>query len=306
MPSPESRHVFELNEQLRDRWNAAAAAPSDDPGGDARRIHREFMAQLEVPADAVFTEVDAGGAPAIWADAPNADPRIVVLHLHAGGYVLGDAEGYRGFGARVSAAAGARALVLDYRLAPENPFPAALEDALAAYDWLLRFGYAPGDIVVTGDSAGGGLVLVLLQTLRDAGRPLPAGAVSISPLADFTASGESMQTNRDADPLVTREAVVLGGADYFGDLDPRDPRVSPLFGEWQGLPPLLFFAGSIERLRDDAKRCAERARAAGVDAEYVEAEGQCHVYPIFADRLPEARDAIDRIGGFVRRTTRAR
>lgn len=299
MPSPEADEVFRMNQQLLVDWTSDPNATIED----FRRVFEEFCDQLEIPADAKFENVDAGGVPSIWATAPSADPARAVLHFHSGGYVLGSARGYRSFGARLSAASGARVLLIDYRLAPEHPYPAAIEDAQRAYQWVLDQGIAASDIVISGDSAGGGLALTLLQTLRDTNQPLPAAGVAISPWADFRLAGDSMTSNADKDPLVPGPQLlqmmvhmIIGESG-----DPANPRVSPIYGDWAGIPPLLVLAGSIETLRDDGVRAVESARAAGVDATFVEGDEMTHIWPIYADRLPEARESLEQIGNFARR-----
>jgi monoterpene epsilon-lactone hydrolase len=297
MASAAADDVFAMNQRLLADWTADPEATMDD----MRRVFEEHMGQIAVPEGTTFETVDAGGVPAIWATAPGASAERAVIHTHSGGYVLGSAAGYRSFGGELSAATGARVLLLDYRLAPEDPAPAALEDAVAAYHWVVDSGIDPARIVISGDSAGGGLSLSAMQAIRDEGGAQPAAGVSISPVADWTFTGESMTTNAAVDPLVPGPAMLEGMRTMVvpEGWDPRDSRVSPLFGDWSGLPPLLLFAGSLECLRDDAKRCAEAAAAAGVDATYVEGEDMCHIWPVYADRLPEARDALAEIGSFV-------
>jgi monoterpene epsilon-lactone hydrolase len=298
MLSPENAAVHQANRDLLTAWTADPNASVDD----FRRIFEEFLAELAVAPDAAFEEVDAGGVPAIWACAPGAASDRAVIHFHSGGYVLGSAKGYRSFGANLSAATGARVLLVEYRRAPEHQAPAALEDANSAYRWVLNQGVSPSHVAISGDSAGGGLALALLQTLRDEGGELPAAGVSLSPWADFKLAGESMKTNADKDPLVPGpDLLAMMVTMVIGeDGDPGDPRVSPLYGDWSGLPPLLVMAGSIETLRDDGTRCVEAAKAAGVDARFIEGEDMVHIWPIFADRLPEARASLEEIGSFVK------
>lgn len=302
MPSAEAEAVLTLNRDLRDAW---LADPTYDLP-DLRRIFEDWLGQFEIPAGTGFAEVACNGVPCIWAEAPGAATDRVVVHFHSGGYLLGSAHGYRSFGGYLSAATGCRVLLVDYRLAPENPFPAAVEDALAVYAWVLAQGHPPADVVICGDSAGGGLALVALQAIRDEGLALPAAGIAISPLADFAHSGESRQLNAARDPLVTMDLIGSLGATYCGEIDPTHPRLSPLYGDWTGLPPLLIFAGEIEMLRDDGKLCAAAAVRQGVDATYVEGEGMAHIWTLYADRLPEAREALERIGAFVRRHLSAR
>lgn len=298
MPSPAAAQVFRSNQELLAAWTADPAYGIED----FRRIFDAFLAGLAIPTGATFTPVDAGGVPAIWADAAGVDTDRVVILFHAGGLVMGTAQGYRSCGAYLSAATGARVLLVDFRLAPESPFPAQLDDALASYRWVLAQGTSPGSVVIAGDSAGGGLAMSTLLALRDSGAPLPAAGLAVSPLADWTASGDSMTTNADSDPLLPGPGMVLMLRPMLvGDDEVTNPYVSAVFGDYRGLPPLLVLAGSIEVLRDDGKRIVEAAQRAGVDAEFVEGEAMVHIWPVFADRLPEAREALDRIGAFVRK-----
>ena len=267
---------------------------------ESRRIFEDWLSELAIPEDARFEPVEIGGVPCIWAEAPGIHANRVVIHFHSGGYLLGSANGYRSFGTFLSAASGCRVLLPDYRLAPEHPYPAAIEDALTVYEAVVELGHAPSQIAFCGDSAGGGLVFAALQAMRDRGVPFPAAAVSISPLADFTHSGESYRTNAAFDPLVTLETLKSQAATYCEGHDPRSPGLSPLFGEWSNLPPLLILAGEIEMMRDDGKRCAEAAAAAGVNATYLEGAGMMHIWTLFADRLPEAREALEQVGSFIK------
>lgn len=297
MPDISHQELLEMNRQLRDAWLADPTYTYDD----FRRIFEEWLADFAIPDGTYIETVDAGGVPALWATSPNCDNDSVVVHFHSGGYILGSAHGYRSFGGYLSLATNAKVLVVDYRLAPDHAHPAAVEDALAVYRWLLAEGYSAGRITLCGDSGGGGLALVALQQIRDAHLPLPACTVAISPLADFTASGESRITNMPIDPLVTTDLLEAMAQTYCGDKDRRDPMLSPLFGDWSGLTPVLVLAGEIEAMRDDGKLCAEAAARAGVDARYLEGKGMVHIWPVYADRLPEAREALTEIGDFVRR-----
>lgn len=298
MPSPEAAQVFQMNQQLLADWTADPEATVDD----MREVFERFLAQIRPTDDATFEDVDANGVPAIWVDTPGAAADRVVIHYHSGGYVMGSAEGYRGFGAHLSAATGARVLLVDYRLAPEHPFPAGAEDGMASYEYVVGTGVSPSNIVISGDSGGGGLALVLMHDLRDRGGEQPAAGVFLSPLADMTLTGESMQTNAANDPLLPGEGLLgVLVPMILGEHGRReDPRISPVFADYTGLPPLLFFAGSIEALRDDAVRCAQAAKDAGVDAEMVIGEDMVHIWPTYADRLPEAREALEKIGAFVK------
>jgi phosphinothricin tripeptide acetyl hydrolase len=238
--------------------------------------------------------------PAEWLRPPAAVAGRVVLYLHGGGYVIGSPRSHRHLAAAIASAGAANALLLDYRLAPEHPFPAAVDDAVAAYRWLLDQGIAPRHVVIGGDSAGGGLTVATLLALRDASVPLPAGGVCISPWVDLTCSGESYRTKAEADPIVKRGPIEEMARAYLGDRDRRAPLASPLFADLRGLPPLLIHVGSEEVLLDDAVQLSERARQAGVTATLEVWDEMIHVWHWFLPMLDEAQAAVDSIGRFVR------
>ena len=252
-----------------------------------------FTGQL--PAGVIREPRDVNGVPAEWVAMPGAAADRVVLYFHGGGYVLGSIATHRDLAARISAASGARVLVVDYRLGPEHRFPAAVDDALAAYKWLLDAGYAPAKIAFAGDSAGGGLTFATLLAARDARLPLPATAVAISPWVDLAGTGESMTTKAAEDPIVQKAPVLLLAGHYLGDTDPRTPLASPLYADLRALPPLLIQVGSAETLLDDSTRIADKLRAAHVDVELEVWPDMIHVWHAFA-MLPEAGQAIERIG----------
>ena len=246
--------------------------------------------------------VDIDGMPAAWLVPEGADEDRAILYLHGGAFVIGGVESHWKMVGRLADAAACRALIIDYRLAPEHPFPAGLDDCLAAYEWLLHSGIAPEKLIVAGDSAGGNLTLALLIALRDAGKPLPAGAVAISPATDLTFAGESRITRAQLDPffrnLGPETTALLKG--YTGDHDPRHPLISPLYGDLHGLPPLLLHVGDHEALLDGVVGFGERAAAVGVDVQMVVWPGMFHVFQIFAPVLPEARQANAQIAAFIR------
>jgi acetyl esterase/lipase len=221
----------------------------------------------------------------------------------AGAYIIGSPSLYRHLTWRVAAAARARVLAVDYRLAPEHPFPAALDDASTAYNWLLDDGADPARIVVMGDSAGGGLVFSLMLKLRDEGCRLPGAAVALSPWTDLALTGASLKPNGGADPTLRTDHAPLFVNDYLAGADPRTPYASPLYGDPAGLPPTLIQVGSDEVLRDDAVRMAERMRTAGCEVELEIWPRMPHVWHAFVPFVPEARQAIGRIGAFVRQRT---
>lgn len=250
-------------------------------------------------AGTVTTPVDAGGLKAHRVTTPACRPGHHVLYLHGGGYATGTLALYRHFTWRVASVTRAAVVIIDYRLAPEHPFPAALDDAVTAYRWLLT--QSTGPIVVMGDSAGGGLALALLLKLRDEGLPLPAAAAVLSPWTDLTLSGASVLANARIDPLINIEEAEVYSQLYLAGADPRTPYASPLYGDPAGLPPTLIHVGSDEVLYDDSARMAERMRSAGCRVELEVWPRMPHVWHTLAPVLLEAREAIARIGVFVER-----
>lgn len=236
---------------------------------------------------------------------PNAGGGGVLFYIHGGGYLFGSPRVYRTMTFRLALAAGVNVFALRYRLAPESRCPAPIEDAVNAYESLLRSGMRPGDIVFGGDSAGGGLALAAMQALAAKGAPMPAGAVLYSPWTDLTASGASVARNAESDCMFREETVRSGGRRYAGTLDLEDPRVSPLFGDLRGLPPLLVFASSSEMLFDDSARLVERARAQGTSVRFEQRAGLAHVWPLLAALMPEGKEAIALTAEFIRERLRA-
>ena len=251
------------------------------------------------PAPDVTRETVSAGVPAEWICAGPVRTDAAILYLHGGGYVIGSINTHRALAAELGRAAGIAALVIDYRLAPEAPFPAAVDDATAAYRWLLARGIAPGRLAIAGDSAGGGLTVATLVALRDAGLPLPAAAVCFSPWVDLEGIGESMTERAERDPFVQKEGLLELAATYLGGKDPRTPLAAPLYADLAGLPPLLIQVGEAETLYDDAVRLAERARKSGVDVTLEPWADMIHVWQLFAPVLPEAREALAAAGRFI-------
>lgn len=244
-----------------------------------------------------YEKVDAGGVRAEWFVPDGADPSRTLLYLHGGGYVLGSIDSHRDPVTRLAIAAKARALVIDYRLAPEHAFPAQLDDAKAAYRWLLRTGVAPGRLVVAGESAGAGLTLSLLVALRDAREPLPAGAACMSPWVDLEVTGGTMTQNARFD-YVTRDTLRLY-AKWFAPRDRTNPHASALHADLRGLPPLLVTAGGSETLLDDARRLADRATEHGVRVTFEVEADMIHAWPLFAAGFPRCQASLERVAAYL-------
>jgi len=270
-----------------------------DPQGLRRRADR-MAGAIRLHKNVRVAPVDAGPVPSEWLIPQDAPEDRALLYLHGGAWFMGSARVYRAFVSRLAHASRVRALVIDYRLAPEHPFPAGLDDCMAAYEWLRQNGNPPSKIVVAGDSAGGNLTLALLVALRDAGRPLPAGAVALSPATDLAGTGESRRTHLHLDPFFSNMKPNTIIEDYITSHDPRDPLISPLFADPSGLPPLLIHVGDHEMLLDDAVRFGDRAGAAGVQVKTVVWAGMFHVFQMFDPFLPEAREANRQIATFIR------
>jgi monoterpene epsilon-lactone hydrolase len=257
-----------------------------------------------VPDDVLVTKVTAGGVPAYWLATPGADTGRVLLFVHGGGYELGSLRSDGELAARLGRASGMRVLFPEYRLAPEQPFPAAIDDVLASWHWLRSdVDLGARSIAVAGDSAGGGLAVALLVAARDAGEALPAAAVLMSPTVDLTGSGASMAERADQDPISTPAMLRQFAADYLAGADPRTPLASPLFASLSDLPPLLVQAGTADLLFSDSERLAAAAAEAGVDVTLEIGEGLPHVYQILLG-TPEAAEATERIGKFLRALVR--
>jgi phosphinothricin tripeptide acetyl hydrolase len=253
------------------------------------------------PSDTSVTPVGAGAVPSEWISSPRAREDAVLLYLHGGGYVIGSPRSHRHLAEALARSAELSCLLPEYRLAPEHPFPAAVDDALAAYRWLVEDKrIAPARIAVAGDSAGGGLTVATLVAIREAGLGLPGAAVAISPWTDLTCSAASYRSLAARDPLVSLPDISIMAGRYLGPADPRAPLASPLFADLRGLPALLIQVGSEEVLIDDASGLAERARAAGVDVTLEVWEQMIHVWHWFLPWLDEAGTAVEKIGGFLR------
>ena len=274
--------------------------PENPTVAEMRARMEEMGDRFQAPADAEVAAVSVAGCPAEWVAAPGAEADRAVLYLHGGGYVIGSCNTHRNLAYNLSAAARARVLLLDYRLAPEAPFPAALDDAVAAYGWLLDEGFRADRLSIGGDSAGGGLTAATLVALRQRGQPLPAAGLCISPWVDMEGVGASMTGKLDDDPLLNHDLLLWFSERYLAGADARAPLAAPIYADLAGLPPLLIQVGTAEVLLDDALRLAERARAAGVDVSLDVAHDMVHVWHLFQPVLDEAGEAIRRAGAFLR------
>lgn len=280
-------------------WSRATARASSFASIEHMRavMERRFNRPLLPPG--VTRQVEnVSGLRAEWLIPARIGLDGVLFYLHGGAWTLGWYQPHRWLVAHLAKATGLRAFALDYRLAPEHPFPAALEDCLMAYRWLLGQGFRPDHIVIAGDSAGGNLTLTTMISLREAGEPLPRAAVCLSPVTDLAEAGESGEPVPDAGlPISWAQAQLRS---YLGDTDPRLPLVSPFYGDLHGLPALLIQVGGEEILRRDAQRFVPRARAAGVDVTLQVWPGMWHVWQILVPFMPEAREAVQEIAAFIR------
>lgn len=294
-----SQEMISVKETMWATRRQAEGGP--EPTVEKLRADMEaMMAALPAIPGVSYEPADAGGVPAEWATPDGVAPRGTLLYLHGGGYFEGSIDTHRRLVAALSRAAGVRGLSVGYRLAPEHPFPAAVEDAVAAYRWLVSEGReAPGRVVVAGDSAGGGLTFATLVALRDGGDPLPAGGFGISPWTDLAATGESLTTRRDQDPMIDPASLDVTVARYLPAGDRRQPLASPLYADLEGLPPLLIHVGGAEVLYDDAARMAQAARKAGVEVELAEWDGAFHVWHMLAGMLPESDEAVAAAGAWI-------
>ena len=286
MASPELQEVQSLL--------ANTVRPAGTPVDVRRQAYEDLMSRFPIPSDVSVERVDAGGVPGDWVSVPDSRSDHAILYLHAGGNVLCSAFTHRGLAAHLSVAADARVLIIDFRRAPEHPFPAALDDTVTAYRWLLDRGFAPEQMAIAGDSGGGALVISAMFVLREAGDPLPAAGISASP----------GYFNLDRDP---NDPLRVHIADYYiGDADPKSPLLSPILGDLTGLPPILIQIGTTEDLVDEAYAMAEKMREAGVEVEMDLWEDVFHCWQMFAQAAPEGREAVDRMGIFVRKHTGSR
>ena len=273
-----------------------SAFPVDSDVNQQRRQLRELASAQPLPAELTVTAAALGGVPTAEITVDGVEPRHVVLYFHGGVYVIGDAFQAADLASQVGRRTRAKVISVDYRLAPEHPYPAAVDDALAAYEALLRNGTAPSDIVFAGESAGGGLAVATLVNARDHGLPLPAAAFAMSPYADLTLAGTTMETKREADPLLSRELLQPRVTDYAAGQDAALGLISPIFADLSGLPPLIIQAGTHEVLLDDAIRLARQAATADVEVTLDITPRVPHVFQAYHAILDEAAAALDRAG----------
>lgn len=292
MASPQLETIVQM---LRSRPNRPEGL---DPQ-QTRAFFEQMTQAMAVKDDTKREKVTANGVPGEWITNGASTDAITLYYLHGGGYSIGSVNTHATMVSSIARASKARAFAIDYRLAPEHPFPAALDDALAGYRWLLERGIDAKSIVVGGDSAGGGLAASLLLALREAGDPLPAGAVLLSPWLDLTGSGESQRTRAELDPMIPAFEGVSPMAEwYLGDRPANDPMISQIFADLHGLPPTLIHVGDHEVLLSDSTRYAEKAQAAGVDVTLKVWDEMIHVFQFFP-MLPEGQQAIKEIGEWI-------
>ncbi|HKA04245.1 MAG TPA: alpha/beta hydrolase [Acidimicrobiales bacterium] len=291
MPSPQYEKLVGILWDRRVEWGDHPVEP--------RRAAMDEVA-LPMADDVTADPVDVDGLAAEWVIAAGAGTKRTVLYLHGGGYVMGSLATHRKLAGDISRAADARVLLLDYRLAPEHPYPAAVDDAVHAYRWLLAAGTTAGAIAIAGDSAGGGLTISTLLALRDAGLPQPGAAVAISPWTDLTLEAASIESVAARDPIVRAGDLKRYRDWYLDGTDPRHPGASPAHADLTGLAPILVHVGEAEVLLDDAAVLADHARRDGVEVTLEAWPDMVHVWHVFAGRVPEATAAVERIGEFVR------
>lgn len=288
-----SAEITKLKRLLREK-----ALPPGTSIAERRSLMEKFA--FRVADDITVEQLTVAGRSAEWLRAPNANTQHVLLYLHGGGYVIGSPNTHRSLAGELSRAAQARVFLPDYRLAPEAPFPAAVDDAVAAVLWLYGQGVSPACLAVAGDSAGAGLTAATLIALRDRQLPLPRAAVCISPWSDLNCSNASYQTRAAADPMITTDEITLMAGAYLHGADPKSPLASPNRGDLTGLPPMLIHVGRDEVLLDDAIVLHEAARSVGVDSTLEIWDDMIHVWHAFHPMLPEGRQGITRVGAYLR------
>lgn len=289
------------SEELRATVEMMRSQPGVASEGLSLKERREAMeamtAMIPTPDDLEISAVDIDGIPGRWVTAPGAKDDAFVVYYHGGGYVMGSLDTHQELMGRISRVCQAKVLGVDYRLAPEHVYPAAVDDGIKSYEWLLGQGADPSRVMLAGDSAGGGLTMATLLSIRDKGGKLPAGAIMFSPWTDLTASGDSAKSRAQADPMITMPALLEMAATYHAQVDSAEVLVSPVFADLSGLPPLLIQVGDAEMLLDDASRLADSAKSSGVSVLYEVWDEAFHVFQALP-HLPEAVDALQKVGKF--------
>jgi acetyl esterase/lipase len=288
--------LFDLFAKITDRMRA-------NPDMDLEQVRfllEECGTMASEPTEVTYEEVDAGGVPSILIRPLAAASDRVIVYTHGGGCVTNTAASHRKLAGHLAKAAGVHALVVDYRLAPENPFPAQIEDTLKAHGWLRENGYRPEHTATAGDSAGGNLAITTVLKLRELGEALPAATIAFSPWVDMENIGETMKTNAESDALVQRDLSANMAGLYLGEASATNPLANPLYADLTGFPPVFVSAGGAETLLDNATRFVERAQAAGVDTTYEEVAGQQHVYQFMAGRSADADRTITNVAAWLR------
>ncbi len=291
-----------MSKQQRETIDQMLRDAPFDLGGDVliqRPLLEQMLTSHPLAHDVHTTSGELGGVPAVFIEIGDTEPKGVIFHIHGGGFVLGSATSSVGFASDLARKAGMSAITVDYRLAPEHPYPAALHDVTAAYQALLERESSGAQIVLSGESSGGNLALELLIAVKQRGLAMPAAAVLFSPMTDLTVTGDSYTTKADVDPNITAAAIQTRANDYLTDTDPADPLVSPIFADLAGLPPLLVQAGSHEVLLDDATRLATRAAANDVAVILDITPDVAHVFQAFSAVLDEGDQALTRAGTFL-------
>jgi monoterpene epsilon-lactone hydrolase len=293
MPSLRSRAIYNFYKRFGSPFDVNTPLAQ-------QRANLERQGKLAImPSKVEVQPVSVGEMYAEWLRPFEAKDDQAILYLHGGGYTMGSCNTHRALASRIALVGQTPALLINYRLAPECPFPAALEDAIAAYQWLLDRGIAANKLVLAGDSSGGGLAIAAALALHEQKEHLPVGIVCISPWADLTLSGETISTCSKTDPLISRETSELHASRYVGQQDPKSPLISPVFADLSEFPPMLIQVGEHEILRSDSSRLSENARQAGVDVTLEVWDGMWHVWHAFAGLVPESQRAIERIGSFI-------
>jgi acetyl esterase/lipase len=267
---------------------------------DARHEMEHMANSIQLPADVEINEIIKDGIQMTWLKTPDVIEDRVIMYLHGGTYFAGSFKTHKDLIQRLSRESRCRVLALEYGLAPEHPFPEGLNDTIKTYEWLINDKKIhPNRIIFAGDSAGGGLAIATLLKLRDLNKPLPAAVVCLSPWTDLTFQSDSYYDNKILDPRITLDGLMFGVGLYVGDNDPRNPYISPIYGDLNGLPPLLIHVGTTEKLLDDSIRLADNAKKAGVDVTLKIWQDMIHVFQVYAVLIPEGNESIREIGIFI-------